>query len=160
MAFWTNIADVHKNRPLKPRYARTQATPQAVVLHPEEDKAIWPGAVLTRFENDTVKVCTGTNPCGLCGTWTKELELTGAKDVAMWVLGSDAIMALTAYNGDEFDVEGIVSDAKTALEAGEAFYLKSDGDGKLTADGSEPTDASIARVVGVEGPNTILIAGI
>lgn len=159
MAFWTNIADVHKNRPLKPRYTRTQATPQAVMLSPEEELAVWPGCVVYTDSKGEARVCTGDQKAaGLCGTWTREMELTGAEDIAMWVLGNDAIMALTAYNGDEFDTEVEWADELAKLDDGEAVYLKANDKGQLTAGGT--ADDAACRLVGMEGNQTLLIAGL
>lgn len=159
MAFWTNVADVHNNRPLKPRYTRTQATPQAVMLSPEEELAVWPGAVVYTDSKGEARVCTGDQvPAGLCGTWTKEMELTGAEDIAMWVMGNDAIMALTAYKGDEFDTEADWASEVAKLDNGEAVYLKANDKGQLTVGGDKDTGA--CRLIGMEGANTLLIAGI
>ena len=157
MAFITTIADVHKNRPLKPRYAKTQATAQAVKKAATESTELQPGMVLTRKSDGTVIVCKGsTEPYGLCGTFEKELDLqTNGKDVAMWVLGSDAIFALDNYNSS---VAAALTTAAASLDAGEAVLLEAGSDGLLQIAANDSTKTPVCRLVGIEG-TTLLIAG-
>ena len=164
MALITTIADVHKNRPLKPRYAKTQATAQAVRKSETgadgttaETTELQPGMVLSRKSDGTVFVCKGsTEPAGLCGTFEKELDLqTGGKDVAMWVLGSDAIFALDNYNAA---VASALTTAKTTLDAGGEVLLEAGSDGLLTIAASDSQKTPVCRLIGIEG-TTLLIAG-
>lgn len=163
--FYTNLQHVHQNRTLKPRYARTQATPQAVQLDPTWDgsKDIFPGSVLSRKANGKVTLADGKNaPAGLCGNWIApvfgidEVRVDGNWDVAMWVLGNDAIFAVEA---PAFDIEGITVDKLEEINSGKAVYLKPNENGLLTYDGNEQTAQTIAQLVGMEGTNIILIAG-
>lgn len=159
MAFITTIADVHKNRPLKPRYAKTQATAQAVKKAAAETTELVPGMVLSRKSDGTVIVCKGsTTPAGLCGTFEKELDLqTGPnKDVAMWVLGSDAIFALDKYNEA---VASALTTAKSTLDAGREVLLEAASDGLLTIAASDSQNTPVCRLIGIEG-TTLLIAGL
>lgn len=175
MAYFTTIADVHKNRPFKPRYARTQATAQAVTINPSSAANIFPGCVLTRIGGtDTVTAgvhslegtgvvdiftgASGTAPAGICGTFAKELELTGQHDVAMWVLGSDAIFACQS-----FDATASWTAAASSLADGAEVLLTANASGALTVAGS--TDTAVCRLVGIEAagagaPATILVAGL
>lgn len=163
--FYTNMQHVHQSRTLKPRYARVQATPQAVQLDPEWDgsKDIFPGSVLSRKADGKVTLADGTNaPAGLCGNWIApvfgidEVRVDGNWDVAMWVLGSDAIFAVEA---PAFDTEGITTTQLEELDAGKKVYLKANENGLLTYDGNEPSAQTIAQLIGMEGQNVILIAG-
>lgn len=158
MALFTTIADVHKNRPLKPRYAKTQATAQAVRKAATETTELQVGMVLSRKSDGTVIVCKGsTAPAGLCGTFEKELEIqTGGKDVAMWVLGSDAIFALDNYNAS---VAEALATAKTTLDAGGEVLLEAGSDGLLTIAASDSQKTPVCRLIGIEG-TTLLIAGL
>lgn len=157
MALFTTIADVHKNRPLKPRYAKTQATAQAVRKDASETTELQVGMVLSRKSDGTVIVCKGsTEPAGLCGTFEKELEIqTGGKDVAMWVLGSDAIFALDNYNAA---VASALTTAKSTLDAGGEVLLEAGSDGLLTIAASDSQKTPVCRLIGIEG-TTLLIAG-
>ena len=163
--FYTNMQHVHQSRTLKPRYARTQATPQAVQLDPEWDgsKDIFPGSVLSRKANGKVTLADGKNaPAGLCGNWIApvfgidEVRVDGNWDVAMWVLDNSAIFAVEA---PAFDVEGITAANVAELDAGKKVFLKANENGLLTYDGNTATAQSIAELVGMEGTNIILIAG-
>ena len=158
MAFYTTLADVHKNRTLKPRYARTQATPQAAQLDASVTADIFPGMVLASKGDGTAVPCDATMiPAGLCGTWTKELEVSDSKDIAMWVPGSDAIMEVHA---PAFDAKADWATAKTTLASGKEVLLCSDKDGYLTIAGDSDTARAKFRLVGVEGSNVILVAGL
>ena len=172
MAFVTTLNDVHKNRPFKPRYARTQATAQAVVIADADAANIFPGCVLMRTGTATPAEGTGevaifkgaadTVPAGICGTFAEELTLTGQKDVAMWVLGSDAIFACSKFDNSD----GVWTAALSAIDAGGAAYLTATASGLLTPEASvgTATDATVARLIGVEAgesaPTTILISGL
>ena len=168
MAYITTIADVHKNRPFKPRYARTQATAQAVTINASDAANIFPGCVLMRTGategsegTGTTAIFTGasgTTPAGICGTFAKELEITGQKDVAMWVLGNDAIFACSA-----FDTEASWTVAASSLANGEDVFLTADSTGALTLSASD--SVNVARLIGIEAgtasaPATILVAGL
>ena len=159
MAFITNLADCHKNRTMKPRYARTQATPQAVKLNASVTGTVMPGMVLSRKSDGSVVVCDGSlAPAGFAGTHTDELKFTNARDFAMWVLSEDAIFAITA---PAFDTEANWTTALTALDSAGVCYLACDENGLLTPESSPtvPTSATCARLIGMEGATTILIAG-
>ena len=169
MAIYTTMDHVHQSRTMKPRYARTQATPQAVRLDPAYDTAsgdIFPGTVMTRLADNKVTRCDGTKaPAGLSGSWCApafgidEVNRGGQRDMAMWVLGGDAIFAISA---PAFDAEADWATAKTELDQGKVVYLKSNEAGLLTleTDHATPTANTVARLVGVEGTDTIIIAGL
>lgn len=158
MAFYTTLAEVHKNRTLKPRYARTQATPQAVELAASVTADVFPGMVLASKGDGTVVPCDATMiPAGLCGTWTKELEPTNARCIAMWVPGSDAILEI---HSPAFLTTADWATAKTNLASGKEVLLCSDANGYLCIAGSDDTARAKFRLVGVEGSDVILVAGL
>lgn len=167
MAIFTTMQHVHQSRTLKPRYARTQATPQAVRLDPEWDAAkgdIFPGSVLTRLSAGKVTLCDGTTaPAGLSGNWVAPVfgidevrNGSGDMDMALWVLDSSAIFAVSA---PAFDTKADWAAKIEDLDAGKAVYLKSNDKGLLTIDGNAPTANTVARLIGMEGTTVILIAG-
>lgn len=183
--FYTNMQHVHQSRTIKPRYARTQATPQAVRLDPNWDRSkdIFPGSVLSRSKfhadvdadgnykpsmpNDGIGVVTladGKNsPAGLCGNWIApkfgidEARWNGNNDIAMWVLNADSIFAIEA---PAFDIEGITPALLEEIAGGKSVYLKPNENGLLTYDGNKQTAQTIAQLVGIEGTDVILVAGV
>lgn len=158
MAFYTTLAEVHQNRTLKPRYARTQATPQGVTLASSVDKDVFAGMVLAAKGDGTVVPCDATMiPAGICGTMAIELEVSNTKDVAMWVPGSDAVLEIHA---PAFDAGADWATAKTTLASGKEVLLCSDKDGYLTIAAEGDAARAKFRLVGVEGSNVILVAGL
>lgn len=170
MAIYTDLQHVHQSRTLKPRYARTQATPQAVRLDPEWDAAdgdIFPGSVMSRLADGKVTLCDGTKaPAGLSGNWCAPVygidevrKGAGDMDMALWVLGGDAIFAIEK---PAFDTGADWNTQKTSLEAGKVVYLKSNSKGLLTPETAPQTATAntVARLVGLEGTNVILVAGL
>ncbi len=178
--FYTDLQKVHQNRTLKPRYARTQATPQAVRLDPEFDASkgdVFPGSVLTLKGNGVVTVCDGTtDPAGLCGSWIAPVygidEIRGNggdQDMAMWVLGNDAIFEVHA---PAFDASADWAGAMAKVAAGKTVELVSNAKGLLTVPDDTATAAEgegtttptapkpVVRLVGMEGTNVLLIAGL
>lgn len=170
MAIYTNIAHMHQSRSLKPRYGYSQATPQAVTLKADYDFTkgdIYPGTVMTRLANNTVTVCGGTTaPAGLSGSWAAPTfgidEVRGrggSYDMSLWVLGPDAVMAVTA---PAFDSAADWATAKTELVAGKVVYLKANAKGLLTLETAHAvkTAQTVAKLIDVEGSTTtIVIAG-
>lgn len=158
MAIITTLANVHKNRPLKPRYAKTQATAQAVKKAATESTELQVGMVLSRKSDGTVIVDKGSStPAGLCLTFEKELEIAGGDDVAMLVMGNDAIWALDNYNS-AIDSSALAT-AKSTLDGGGEVLLIAASDGLLKIKGSGDTSAvPVCRLIGIEG-TTLLIAG-
>lgn len=167
MAIFTTMQHVHQSRTLKPRYARTQATPQAVRLDPNWDAStgdIFPGSVLTRLADGKVTLCDGTKaPAGLSGNWVAPVfgidevrNGSGDMDMSLWVLDASAIFAVSA---PAFDTKANWASTITDLNAGKAVYLKSNAKGLLTIDGNAPSENTIARLIGMEGTTVILIAG-
>ena len=170
MAIYTDMQHVHQSRTLKPRYARTQATPQAVRLDPAWDASkgdIFPGSVMTRLADGKVTMCNGTTaPAGLCGNWCAPVfgideirKGSGDMDMALWVLGGDAIFAIEA---PAFDTTADWNTQKTSLEAGKVVYLKSNSKGRLTpeADPQTATANTVARLIDLEGTKIILVGGL
>jgi hypothetical protein len=169
MAIYTNMDHLHQSRTLKPRYAYSQATPQAVTLKADYDFTkgdIYPGTVMTRLANNVVTVCDGTNaPAGLSGSWAAPTfgidEVRGrggSYDMSLWVMSPDAIMAVSK---PAFDTTADWTTAKTELNAGKAVYLKASAKGLLTLEAAHATKTAqtIAKLVDVEGSDTIIIAG-
>ena len=158
MAFYTNLAEVHKNRTLKPRYARTQATPKGVVLATEVTADVFPGMVLAQKSDGTVVPCDETKiPAGLCGNWTRELEYTNSRDIAMWVPGNDAELLVFA---PAFDGTADWTTAKTNLDAGKEVLLCSNANGYLTVATADDATRAKFRLVGIEGSSCIVVAGL
>lgn len=170
MAIYTDMQHVHQSRTLKPRYARTQATPQAVRLDPAWDASkgdIFPGSVMTRLADGKVTMCNGTTaPAGLCGNWCAPVfgideirKGSGDMDMALWVLGGDAIFAIEA---PAFDQTADWNAQKTSLEAGKVVYLKSNDKGLLTPETAPQTATAntVARLIDLEGTKIILVGGL
>lgn len=168
MSMYVPMNRVHQSRTIKPRYAKTQATPQAVRLDPAWDakRDIFPGSVLSRKAKGYVTLCDGTNaPAGLSANFVAPVygidEVRGCAgdgDMAMWVLGGDAVFAVSL---PAFDKAADWSGAADKMDAGKAVYLKANSDGLLTVeDAEQPTKDSVCRLVGVEGDRTILVAGL
>lgn len=179
--FVRDLNHIHENRPFKPLYARTQATPQDVTLNAEhEDDVILPGFVLSRFANGTVGVCDGTTaPAGISGTFhnsTMGIEEVGVdNEMAMWVLGGDALFEVhaPAYDATQ-DWAALVADGGDIAD-GKVIYLKAAAaatgvpKGALTIDGTtsegtftpatSPTANSVARLVDVQG-DVLIVAGL
>ena len=161
MAIYTNLNHVHQSRTIKPRYARTQATPQAFTLTSEWDTAngdIFPGSCMKRLGNGEVTLAVaGDKAFGLCGNWIAPVfgidEVTGDGnwDVAVWVLGNDAVMAIEA---PAFDVEADWAGAKETLAAGEQVFLAPNAKGLLTV-----ADEGDFELVDVEDATHILVCG-
>lgn len=188
MAFWTTLDKFHQNRTIKPKYARTQATPQAVKLADGYTGAndIFPGSVLTRaggYEIGIVNLCDAEKtPAGLAGTWVantygiNELELTGSHDMAMWVLNKDAIFEIQnpAHGVATLNTVGPIdgtanwATAKTNVEAGTDVYLCSNAKGQLTiqtaGEGATlPNNLTVCKLISVEAtaPVTVItVAGL
>lgn len=170
MAIYTDMQHVHQSRTLKPRYARTQATPQAVRLDPAWNASkgdIFPGSVMTRLADGKVTMCDGTTaPAGLCGNWCAPVfgideirKGSGDMDMALWVLGGDAIFAIEA---PAFDQTANWNTQKTSLEAGKVVYLKSNDKGLLTPETAPQTATAntVARLIDLEGTKIILVGGL
>lgn len=168
MAFYTTMQHLHENRMLKPRYARTQATPQAVVLDPAFDSKtgdIFPGSVLSRLDGNKVTLCDGTKlPAGLSGSFcapvygVDEVRGAGNMDMTMWVLSRDAIFTVAP---PAYDTEAAWTGEKTNLDAGKEVYLKSDEKGLLTLedDAQTKTANTVCRLIGLDG-DLLVIAGL
>jgi len=168
MAIYTNLNHVHQSRTIKPRYARTQATPQAWQLDPEWDVAdadIFPGSCMKRVGDGKVSLAVeGEAAFGLCGNWIAPVygidEVTGDGnwDVAVWVLGNDSIMAIEA---PAFDTAADWAGAKAQLADGEKVFLVPNASGLLTiataADGEEASGPF--ELVDVEDATHILVCG-
>lgn len=168
MAIFTNLNHTHQSRTIKPRYARTQATPQAWKLDPNWDtstKDIFPGSCMKRVGNGCVSLAGATDAVfGLCGNWIAPVygidEVTGDGnwDVAVWVLGNDAVMAIEA---PAFDTTANWAGAKTSLSQGKKVFLAPNANGLLTiataVEGEEPTGPF--ELVDVEDANHILVTG-
>lgn len=168
MAIYTNLNHVHQSRTIKPRYARTQATPQAWTLAATWDTAdgdIFPGSCMMRCSDGEVTLATTAGKAfGLCGNWIAPVygidEVTGDGnwDVAVWVLGNDSIMEIEA---PAFDTKANWAGAKTTLAAGGKVFLDANAHGLLTiataADGETPTGPFV--LVDVEDANHILVCG-
>ena len=168
MSMYVPMNRVHQSRTLKPKYAKTQATPQAVRLDPAWDakRDIFPGSVLSRKAKGYVTLCDGTNaPAGLSANFVAPVygidEMPGTAgdgDMAMWVLGGDAVFEVSA---PAFDKAADWSGAASKLDEGKAVYLKANADGLLTVEDAEvPTKDTAARLIGVEGDRTIYVAGL
>lgn len=176
MAIYTTMEHVHQSRTLKPRYARTQATAQAVKLDPKYDVStgdIFPGTVMERIGNDKVRPLTSTGtPAGLSGNWCApvfgidEVRNDGNFDMSLWVLGNDAVFAISK---PAFDTKADWTTAKTTLGTGAAVYLAADAKGLLTiekttgenpAPVTAPTAKTVAKLIDVESDGTIVIAGL
>ena len=185
--FVRNLNHIHENRPFKPLYARTQATPQDVTLDPaHEDDVILPGFVLTRLPGGNVCVCDGTTaPAGISGTFHNSTmgidELGVDNEMAMWVLGGDALFEAHpgTYDANQ-DWAALVAE-NGALATGKAVYLKASAGsaaaadaaavakGALTLDGTTsqgtftpataPTANTVARLVDVPG-DVLIVAGL
>ena len=164
MAIITNMNHVHQSRTIKPRYARTQATPQAWMLDHTWDTAdgdIFPGSCMKRIGGGEVSLCGASDiPFGLCGNWIAPVfgidEVTGDGnwDVAVWVLGNDAVMAVSA---PAFDTTAAWATAKTTLASGERVFLKPNAKGLLTIASGE--GEYVFELVDVEDASTILVTG-
>lgn len=170
MAIYTDMQHVHRSRTLKPRYARTQATPQAVRLDPAWSASkgdIFPGSVMTRLADGKVTICDGTTaPAGLCGNWCAPVfgideirKGSGDMDMALWVLGGDAIFAIEA---PAFDTTANWNAQKVSLEAGKVVYLKSNSKGLLMPEVAPQTATAntVARLIDLEGTKIILVGGL
>lgn len=170
MALYTDMTHVHQSRTLKPKYARTQATPQAAVLDPKWDAAtadIYPGSVLTMLGGGKVTLCDGTKaPAGLSGNWVAPVfgidevrKGSGAWEMALWVLDGSAKFEITA---PAFDTTADWATCKTNLAAGKVVYLKSNAKGLLTPE-AEPATATantVARLLDFDGSKVITIGGL
>ena len=160
MAIYTDMNHVHQSRTIKPRYARTQATPQAFTLASDWDTAtgdIFPGSCMKRCGNGEVTLATAAGEAfGLCGNWIapvygiNEVTLDGNWDVAVWVLGNDAVMAIEA---PAFDTEADWAGAKEDLKSGKVF-LDANAKGLLTIAEEGPFE-----LVDVEDATHILVCG-
>ena len=163
MAIITNMNHVHQSRTIKPRYARTQATPQAWMLDHTWSTAsgdIFPGSCMKRVGNGEVTLCGASDvPFGLCGNWIAPVygidEITGDGnwDIAVWVLGNDAVMAIEA---PAFDVTANWAAAKEALAGGEHVYLGPNANGLLTI---KESGECVFELVDVEDATHILVTG-
>lgn len=161
MAIITNLNHVHQSRTIKPRYARTQATPQAWMLDPEWDTAtgdIFPGSCMKRIGDGNVTLAVeGDEAFGLCGSWIAPVfgidEVTGDGnwDVAVWVLGNDAVMAIEA---PAFDTEADWAGAKEDLKSGKKVILGPNAKGLLTI-----AEDGAFELVDVEDATHILVCG-
>lgn len=162
MAIYTNMNHAHQSRTIKPRYARTQATPQAWVLDSEWDTStgdIFPGSCAKRLADGKVTLAVaGDEAFGLFGSWIAPVygidEVTGDGnwDVAVWVLGNDAVMAIEA---PAFDTEADWAGAKASLADGEKVYLAPNAKGLLTV----AEDEGSFVLVDVEDDAHILVCG-
>lgn len=160
MAIYTNLNHVHQSRTIKPRYARTQATPQAWTLAADWDSSngdIFPGSCMKRCGDGEVTLATAAGEAfGLCGNWIAPVygidEVTGDGnwDVAVWVIGNDAIMAIES---PAFDAEADWAGAKEDLKTKKVF-LDANAKGLLTIAEEGPFE-----LVDVEDANHILVCG-
>ena len=169
MAIYTDMNHVFQSRTLKPRYARVQSTPQAVTLDPEYDVTtgdIFPGTVMTRLSDNKVTVCDGTTaPAGMSYNWCApafgidEIRRGGTLDMSMVVMGPDAIWAVYA---PAFDTEADWTTAESELAEGKVVYLKPNDKGLLTLEAAHATAtaATFCRLIGVEGADCIIVAGL
>lgn len=122
---------------------------------------------MTRLADGKVTMCNGTTaPAGLCGNWCAPVfgideirKGSGDMDMALWVLGGDAIFAIEA---PAFDQTADWSAQKISLEAGKVVYLKSNDKGLLTPETAPQTATAntVARLIDLEGTKIILVGGL
>lgn len=163
MAIITNMNHVHQSRTIKPRYARTQATPQNWMLDHTWSTAtgdIFPGSCMKRIGNGEVTLCGANDvPFGLCGNWIAPVygidEITGDGNfnIAVWVLGNDAVMAIEA---PAFDTTAAWATAKETLASGGRVFLGPNANGKLTI---KNKGEFAFELVDVEDATHILVTG-
>lgn len=121
MAFITNLANVHAIRPVKPIYGWTQATPQSWTL--ADGETCFPGMLMTNIGKGQVRGAEpGETPVGICSTFQNELDISGSREVAVWVPGPDAILEIQI---DATDPESATkwATAISDLADGEAQYV-------------------------------------
>lgn len=171
MAFYTDLANVHLNRPVKPIYGWTQATPQSWTL--AEGETCFPGMLMTNVGNGEVRGAKeGEKVIGICSTFQEELTVSGSREVAVWVLTEAAVMeveirvtdpaaaknwtsALDSIKDGEAQYVGLGADSKLTL-AGESVKAADEGQGSSTTITIDP----VYRLVDVIGTTAIQIAGL
>lgn len=157
MALITNLANVRKNRPLKPRYSRTQSTAQAVTYKAatSESVELTVGTVLARRSDGTVFIFKNatddTVPAGICLTYAKEMEIANSNDVAMLVMGNDAVWECLAYDSS---LASALTTQAGYLDAGKEVFLTASSTGMLKVAGAG--DAHVCKLIGVEGKKIII----
>lgn len=162
----TTIDKAYLKRTIRPLYAFTQATPNAVYLDPEWDRSvpIWPGMVAMRTSGEQVTLIDGTgHPYGLFGQYIggdgiDELLEQGINACAAWVLGPDSEFEILA---PAFD------DAQTWTDPGDGtnvlVHASTTGAnrGKLVPAGTAGASTrAVARLVKVNSDNKITVAGL
>lgn len=154
-------------RTIRPKYAWTQSTPQAMYVDPAWDKSvdIYPGMALMKTAGENVTLLNGTGVAyGLSAFYMApvygidEITEQGINACAVWVLAPDA----------EFDVLAPAFDTGVSwTEPGDgtlplvSAYTSGANRGKLCPAGTGgAASVPIGRLVNVISPTQITIAGL
>lgn len=162
----TTLDKAHIQRPFRPLYGWTQATPTAGFLDPNWDRSVpvWPGMVFMKTRGDNYTLIDGTgDPAGFVGLYiggdgVDELRQQGINALAVWTLAPDAEFEVLAPAFDTTASWVDPGDGTTVLcHAGTTGANR----GKLVPAGTAGASAKpVCRLVRVDGANKIVIGGL
>lgn len=154
-------------RTIRPKYAWTQSTPQAMYVDPAWDRSIdiYPGMALMRTTGENVTLLNGTgDPYGLAAFYMApvygidEITEQGINACAVWVLGVDAEFDVLAPAFDSTATWTDPGDGTTTLVHAVTTGSKR---GQLCPAGAANASAKpIARLVNVISATQITVAGL
>lgn len=154
-------------RTIRPKYAWTQSTPQAMYVDPAWDKSvdIYPGMALMRTTGENVTLLNGTgDPYGFAAFYMApvygidEITEQGINACAVWVLSPDAEFDVLAPAFDSTASWSDPGDGTTALVYAVTTGAKR---GQLCPSGAPNASAKpVARLVNIISSTQITIAGL
>ena len=165
MAIMVPANNPMQHRTIKPLYAKTQATNQAMTLDPAFTAAsgdILPGSVMSYLGDGVVTLCDGTKaPWGLSDSFCApslnidEVRENGLNLMGVWRGGSDSQFSISA---PAYDVTAGWTAQIANLKAGKRVYLMSNSKGLLTLETAPATktDNTICELLGMEGSTLIV----
>lgn len=165
MALMVPASNPMQHRTIKPLYAKTQATAQAMTLDPAFTAAsgdILPGSVVSYLGDGVVTLCDGTKaPYGLADSFCApsmnidEVRSNGLNLMGVWRGGEDSQFAISA---PAYDVTAGWAAEIANLKQGKKVYLKSNDKGRLTLEAAPATktENTVCELLGMEGTTLIV----
>jgi hypothetical protein len=159
------LAKAYLKRTIRPLYGWTQSTPKSQFMDPAWDSSvpIWPGMALMRTSGENVTLLNATGkPFGLSafymgGDGIDEITEQGVNAVAVWVLADDAEFEIL---DPAFDSAVSWVDPGTGVVTLVSAYTAGPKRGKLCPSTASGASAPIAKLVKVNSPTKITIAGL
>ncbi len=165
-----DISKAHIQRPIRPLYAHTQATPVAGFLDPDTAiPAVFPGMVMIRGEgelqtliNDAANIPLGLSALYIGGDGVDEVNGTGVNACTTWVFGgpdaefeihSGAFVTAATWENPAEGTETLVHAVVDGANQGKLIPAGTVGQGTLST-------APVCRLLRVPSPTVIVVGGL